>query len=113
MERALLDAASRLDLIGGADILAEAHAAADAHPAVLQSLAGELGAAAGLRRIGSLAEQLPLPRFAGHLEPLTPPASDIPLDPSLARNRERSFRDGRWRVRWPEEPSRLAEQLRQ
>ncbi|MGH2883981.1 MAG: type IV toxin-antitoxin system AbiEi family antitoxin domain-containing protein [Solirubrobacteraceae bacterium] len=113
VERALLDAASRLDLIGGAGILAEALAAADADPAVMQSLAGELRAAAGLRRIGSLADHLPVPRLAGHLEPLMPPASDISLNPRLEENRERSFRDGRWRVRWPEQPSRLAEQLRQ
>ncbi len=113
VERGLLDAASRLDLIGGVDVLAEALAAADADSTVLHSLAGELGAAAGLRRIGSLADHLPLPRLAGRLEPLVPPTSDISLDPSLARSRERSFRDGRWRVRWREEPSRLAEQLRQ
>jgi predicted transcriptional regulator of viral defense system len=112
-ERALLDGASRLDLIGGVNALAEALAAAHVDPAVLQRLAGELGAGPALRRIGSLAERLPLPGLAGQLEPLAPPASDIPLDPRLETTGERSFRDRRWRVRWQEHPSRLAENLRQ
>jgi hypothetical protein len=53
----LLDGAARMDLIGGANVLAEALSAAQPDPAVLERLAQEIGAAAALRRIGSLADQ--------------------------------------------------------
>lgn len=46
-----------MDLIGGAGVLAEALAVAQPNPAVLHGLAQEIGAAAALRRLGSLADQ--------------------------------------------------------
>jgi predicted transcriptional regulator of viral defense system len=113
VERSLLDGAARLDLIGGSHVLAEALTAAQADPIVLQRLATDLRAAPALRRIGSLADQLHLPNLAGLLEPITAPTSYIQLDPRLPAGKERPFRDRRWRVVWAEQPSRIAEDLRQ
>jgi len=77
VERALLDAASRPRLTGGASRLAEAVAAA---PAVmgLADLAHQLDAGAAYRRIGSVAATLAL-AVAGDLEPV-PWTSLIELD---------------------------------
>jgi predicted transcriptional regulator of viral defense system len=112
VERSLLEGAARLDLIGGASVLAEALAGAQADPILLQRLANELSAAPALRRIGSLADQLQLPGLAEQLEPLTAPTSDIQLDPRLDTGDEPPFRDRRWRVVWAEQPSRIADGLR-
>lgn len=46
VKRSLLDGAARMDLIGGAGVLAEALAVAQPNPAVLHGLAQEIGAAA-------------------------------------------------------------------
>jgi len=112
VERSLLDGAARMDLIGGANLLAEALSAAQPDPAVLQRLAQEIRAAAALRRIGSMADQLPVPSLANQLHSLTPPTGDIPLEPRAPAGGER-FRDRRWRVVWAQAPSVIAEDLEQ
>lgn len=113
VERSLLDGAARMDLIGGADVLAEALSAAQPDPAVLQRLAQQIGAAAALRRIGSLADQLPVPSLANQLHPLAPPTSDIPLEPRNPASDERPFRDRQWRVVWAQAPTAIAGGLEQ
>lgn len=113
LERSLLDGAARMDLIGGASVLAEALSAAQPDPAVLERLAQEIGAAAALRRIGSLADKLPVPALANRLKALAAPTSDIPLEPRNPAGGERPFRDRRWRVVWAQPPSAIADGLRQ
>jgi len=76
-------------------------------------LAQEIGAAAALRRIGSLVDQLPVASLAGQLHPLAPATSDIPLEPRNPAAGERPFRDRRWRVVWAQSPSEIAEGLEQ
>jgi predicted transcriptional regulator of viral defense system len=113
VERSLLDGGARMDLIGGANVLAEALSAAQPDPAALQRLAQEIGAAAALRRIGSLADQLPVASLADQLRPLAPLTSDIPLEPRNPAGGERAFRDRRWRLVWAELPATIAEGLEQ
>ena len=113
VERSLLDGAARMDLVGGATVLAEALGAAQLDPATLQRIGQQIGGAAALRRIGSLADQLPIPSLANQLRPLAPPTSDIPLEPRNPPGRERSFRDRHWRVVWAEPPATIAEGLEQ
>jgi len=113
LERSLLDGAARMDLIGGADVLAEALSAAQPDPAVLQRLAQEIGAATALRRIGSLADQLPVPALANQLQPLAPPTSDIQLEPRHPATGKRPFRDRKWRVVWAQPPATIADGLEQ
>jgi predicted transcriptional regulator of viral defense system len=113
VERSLLDGAARMDLIGGANVLAEALSAAQPDPAVLQRLAQEIGAAAALRRIGSLVDQLPVASLANRLQPLVSPTSDIPLEPRNPPGGGRPFRDRRWRVVWAQSPSEIVEGLEQ
>lgn len=103
VERTLLDAASRPDLVGGYLPLAEALAAARSDRGQLVALAGELEANAALRRIGSLADRLEIPSLVGKLEPLVPPTSDLDLDPGL-KHSGTAFRDRKWRIRWPVHP---------
>lgn len=112
VERGLLDAAKRLELVGGPAVLAEALAAAGSDPEALQALARELNAAAALRRIGSIADQLAIPGLAGALEPLRTPTADLDLEPGTPRGKP-ALRDARWRVRWSESPAELAEVVRQ
>jgi predicted transcriptional regulator of viral defense system len=112
-ERSLLDGAARMDLIGGARALAEALSAAQLDPDVLQHLAQDIGAAAALRRIGSLADQLPVSSLANRLHPLASPTSDIPLEPRNPAGGERPFRDRGWRVVWAQAPSAIADGLEQ
>jgi predicted transcriptional regulator of viral defense system len=112
LERALLDAATRPDLVGGYFPLVEALAASDPDPARLQDLAEKLSAGPALRRIGSLADQLELARLAGKLKPLTSPDWDLDLDPEL-RESTGAFRDRDWRIRWPVDPREIAEEIAQ
>lgn len=112
LERALLDAAARPDLVGGYFPLAEALAASDADPARLQGLAEELSAGPALRRVGSLADRLELGGLAGKLKPLTPPDWDLDLDPEL-RESSGAFRDSSWHIRWPVDPRAAAEEIAQ
>ncbi len=113
VERSLLDGAARMDLIGGADVLAEALGAVQPDPAALQCLAQEIGAATALRRIGSLADQLPIPTLAGRLHPLAPLKSDIALEPRNPAVGDRPFRDRKWRVVWAQPPATIADGLEQ
>ena len=112
LERALLDAAARPDLIGGYFPLAEALAAAGPDPTRLHDLAKQLGGGPALRRVGSLADRLEIPGLAGKLEPLALPGWDLDLDPGL-RESSAAFRDSRWRIRWPVDPRAVAEEIAQ
>jgi predicted transcriptional regulator of viral defense system len=110
LERALLDAASRPDLVGGYFPLAEALAGSSPDPSQLLDLAAQLNAGPGLRRIGSLADRLDLGDLAGRLRPLSPPEWDLHLDPGLKEAHD-AFRDGHWRIRWPAAPAAVAREL--
>jgi predicted transcriptional regulator of viral defense system len=107
VERALLDGAMRPELVGGIDVLATALAAAHVDAETLGAVAQEVGAAAGLRRLGSLADQLEIPLLGGKLKPLRPPTSDLDLEPRRAEM-GRGFRDTRWHIRWASPPDELA-----
>jgi predicted transcriptional regulator of viral defense system len=110
LERSLLEAAARPELVGGYQVLAEALAAADPNASRLAALAGELGTSAALRRIGSLADRLELEGLAGKLGSGEQAASfDLDLDPG--QKELGVFRDREWRVRWPIEPGALAVEL--
>ena len=112
LERTLIDAASRPNLVGGYFPLAEALIACNPDPARLTTLAGELRANAALRRIGSLADRLGLEGLAGKLRPRKPPTSDLDLDPGLKKP-DAPFRDTDWWMRWPVQPNALAAELAQ
>jgi predicted transcriptional regulator of viral defense system len=112
LERALLDAASRPDLVGGYFPLAEALAGSNPNPDRLLGLAEQLSASPALRRIGSLADSLQLVGLAGKLAPLTLPSWDLDLDPELKAS-SGAFRDRRWRVRWPVDPEAVKHEMAQ
>jgi predicted transcriptional regulator of viral defense system len=103
-ERALLDAATRLDLVDGVAVLAEALQARPANAAGLQKLALQLDATAGLRRLGSLADVLHVPGLAGVLERPARGGS-IWLDPY--HERVAVWRDRRWGVDWNRPPDEI------
>jgi len=99
LERALLESAMRVDLIGGVDRLAEAVAngASVADPQRISRLAKELGhrGLAGERRLASLAQALELPL---HLNPDVGPRQPvIYLDP---RDEHNAWSDNVSRVKW-------------
>jgi len=102
VERALLDAASRPQLSGGATRLAEALATVSTVNDLV-GLANRLDAAAAYRRLGSIASTLALP-VAVDLEPL-PWTSLIELD-RRARS-EHGWVDTTWGVAWPYPASEL------
>ena len=107
LERSLLDAAARPELVGGIAVLAEALAAAASkgvNAEKLMDYARALSWGPALRRIGSLADTLHLAGLAGHLEPLSKPTSDIDLEPGHEAS---SHRDSKWWVRWDHSPSDL------
>lgn len=112
LERALLDAAARPDLVGGYFPLAEALAASAPDPTRLHDLAEQLGGGPALRRVGSLADRLELSGLAGKLEPLDLPGWDLDLDPGI-RESSAAFRDSRWRIRWPVDPRTVAQEIAQ
>ncbi len=101
LERALLDAARRPALVGGAVVLAEAVTAGgrDIDVAVLTDYARSLGWASALRRIGSIADALEVPGLAGQLQPFAPLTADLDLEPGVTPTHP--WRDARWRIRWP------------
>ena len=101
LHRAVLDAADRPRLVGGAEVLAEAVATAapNLKSDVLIDYASSLGYAAALRRLGSLADTLALRPLAGALEPIKRITADLDLEPGS--NESVALRDKRWRVRWP------------
>lgn len=113
LERALLDAAARPELVGGAPVLAEAIAAAASKgvdPSRLMTYARALSWGPALRRLGSLADTLKIAGLAGHLEPLSKPTSDIELEPGRETS---SYRDSKWWVRWDLLPSELQNVVQQ
>ena len=112
LERTLLDAATRLDLVGGYFPLAEALTGSNVDATRLLDLAEQLNAGPALRRIGSLADRLELAGLAGELKPPAPPRWDLDLDPGL-RGSSGDFRDGVWRIRWPVDPRAVAQEVAQ
>lgn len=112
LERALLDAAARPDLVGGYFPLAEALAAASPDATRLRDLAEQLNASPAVRRIGSLVDCLGLAGLAGKLEPLAPPSWDLDLDPGL-REMGSAYRDSKWHIRWPADPRTVAQEVAQ
>lgn len=102
VERALLDAASRPELIGGVSELAPALSLASPDPERLLSYGSRLGQNAAIRRIGSVADRLEIDGLAGTLHPLVPPKSDIDLDTTRRGSRDEPVvaRDSHWFVRW-------------
>lgn len=107
LERAVLDAAARPELVGGAPVVAEAIAAAaskgvDAKR--LMTYARALSWGPALRRIGSIADTLKIAGLTKRLEPLAMPTSDINLEPGHETS---SYRDSKWWVRWDFLPSEL------
>jgi predicted transcriptional regulator of viral defense system len=107
LERSLLDAAARPELVGGAAILAEALSAAASRgidATRLKDYARALSWGPALRRIGSIADTLRIDGLAGRLEPLTKPTSDIDLEPG---DHASAYRDAKWWVRWELLPSEL------
>jgi len=113
LERAILDAAARPELVGGAAALVEAISTAGRHadPARLWQYAEQLGWAAALRRIGSVADALEIQGLAGKLDPLEKPQADLHLEP--AQDVTSVWRDSRWRVRWGQSLDELANVARQ
>ena len=112
LERALLDAASRPDLVGGYLPIAEALARSRPDSDRLLELADALGASAARRRMGSIADRLALPGLAGEIGLHAPPAFDLDLDPDL-KDHHTAFRDRKWRMRWPVDPAAVAEEIGQ
>lgn len=100
LERALLDAASRPNLVGGMEVLAEALAAAAgyADTAKLQQYAEQLKGSAALRRIASISDALNLKGLSGALTPIGPITVDLDFEPGTTE--ESVWRDSRWRLRW-------------
>jgi predicted transcriptional regulator of viral defense system len=108
LDRVLLDAAARPELVGGAATLAEALSAAARHadPERLRRYAEQLGWAAAIRRIGSVADALDIGGLSGKLRPLETPQADLDLEPALKSTTV--WRDSRWQVRWPQSKDELA-----
>jgi len=113
VERALLDAAMRPNLVGGATVLAEAIATAGNRidVAALIDYAQDLGWAAALRRIGSVADRLEIEGLAGRLHPLKPITADLDLEPG--GNMPYCWRDALWRIRWQQTPDEIANVVKQ
>lgn len=107
LERSLLDAAARPELVGGSAVLAEAIGAAASkgvNAARLTSYARALSWGPALRRIGSIVDTLRIPGLVDQLAPLSKPTSDIDLEPGHDAS---SYRDSKWWVRWDQPPSEL------
>jgi predicted transcriptional regulator of viral defense system len=113
LERSILDAAARPELVGGAAILAEAIGAAASKgidAMRLMTYARALSWGPALRRIGSIADTLKISGLADRLEPVAKPTSDIDLEPG---HESSSYRDSKWWVRWDHLPSELLNVVRQ
>jgi predicted transcriptional regulator of viral defense system len=108
LDRALLDAAARPELVGGAVVLAEAitTAGSRAHPKRIREYAERLGWATALRRLGSVADALEVHGLARRLQPISQPRTDIDLD--VGRRSKTRWRDPTWRVRWSQTPKEIA-----
>jgi predicted transcriptional regulator of viral defense system len=110
LERTLIDAASRPDLVGGYFPLAEALMSSNADLNRLRELAEQLCAGPALRRIGSLVDRLEPTGLSGTLGPPSPPDWDLDLDPEL-KAAGGAYRDGKWRIRWPDDPRAVRREL--
>jgi hypothetical protein len=77
----------------------------------LTRYAQDLGWAAALRRIGSIADSLEVEGLAGRLQPFKPLTADLDLEPGV--NMPRVWRDAHWRIRWPQSPAEIASVARQ
>lgn len=112
-ERALLDAAARPELVGGAAVIAEAleTAAPKIDPVRMMDLAQKLDWGPALRRIGSIADRLEIGALASSLQPLRIPSADLDLEPK--HRRKSLWRDSKWWVRWDREPDELRNSLTQ
>ena len=113
LERSLLDAAARPELVGGIAVLAEALRAASSKGVDadrLTNYARVLSWGPALRRIGSIADTLHIAGLAGKLNPLVKPTSDIDLEPGHEAS---SYRDAKWWVRWDQSPSELQNVVQQ
>jgi predicted transcriptional regulator of viral defense system len=112
-ERALLDAARRPELVGGAPTLVEALAVAGPRADVdrLTEYARELRWSSALRRLGSLSDRLQIPGLAGLLAPISSPTADLDLEPGAAGGS--MWRDRHWWVRWHRDPAELEAVLHQ
>lgn len=112
LERALLDAAMRPNLAGGAAVLAEALVASSNRidVTVLIQYAQNLGWAAALRRIGSIADTLEIEGLVGKLHPIRPLTADLDLEPGGAQ--PRVWRDSNWRVRWAQSPTEIENEIK-
>lgn len=109
-ERALLDAASRMDVVGGISIVVEALSLAE--PIDVEKMRSHSllsSQAAALRRLGSLAEMMGLPDLAEASLPQARLDFDIDLDPTATSHvsRRAGYRDSKRRVRWGLEPDEL------
>ena len=100
-ERAILDAAKRPDLIGGAAVLAEALVSAGRNLDIvkLTEYAKLLDCGRAIRRIGSISDAMEIAGLSGKLRPLKPISSDLNLERGSPESC--AWRDSRWRVRWP------------
>ena len=100
-------------LVGAAAVLAETIATASNRidVAALFDYAQNLGWAAALRRIGSVADTLEIEGLAGQLHPLKPITADLDLEPG--GNMPHCWRDTRWRVRWQQTPDEIASVVKQ
>lgn len=113
LERTLLDAAMRPNLVGGAAVLAEAIVTASSRIDVTTLIhhAQDLKWAAALRRIGSIADTLEIGGLAGKLHPIRPLTADLDLEPGRAL--PRVWRDANWRVRWAQSPTEIESEAKQ
>jgi predicted transcriptional regulator of viral defense system len=113
LERSLLDAAARPELVGGAAVLAEAISSAGTQvdPERLRQYAEKLKWEAALRRIGSVSDTLDIKGLSGKLRPHTKPQADLDLEPTP--HAKTAWRDSRWRIRWTQPPDELANVARQ
>jgi predicted transcriptional regulator of viral defense system len=114
VERALLESAARPELAGGIETVATALAGARVDPAVLKSLASELGWRSALHRLGSLGEALEIQPIAAELEPMGGWGRLIQLDPDHQDDREEpdAWRHDKWGVKWPFSVEELEETVR-
>ncbi len=111
--RAVLDAAHRPLLAGGIEVLSEAFtaAASELNAETLMNYAVELGWAAALRRLGSLADSLALEPIQGALQPIAPITADLDLEPGT--DDPTIWRDSKWRMRWSRSVDELLAVTRQ